>query len=193
MYPARDFRSLIEQNSNDSIRAATREPLSELLDFWEKTNKPIEKFIYYNQGIKEAISKGRYPYISLKLLEDFPEFYVAVKDGLSAYWLTLRFSLSYEKTDSDILAGPSLFIDSILGEDVEITRGDKLNILQTIGKKYSFPLNINGKEYLVGVFPSKQAEIISQKFHWLQEVINISENISDLPADTSKRIDEKDK
>jgi len=172
MYPTRDFRSLIDKDPNAAIRAISREPFTEILRYWRETNCPKDKYKFYSQGIQDAVAKGRYPSILLNFVEEFPEFYSAVRDGLARHWLTFRFSLIYDK-DSYVeslhtFMGPSLFIDSISGEDVNITDKDKLNLLQMIGSKYSLPLVINGKEYTVGIFLSKQAEAVAQKFHWLQ-------------------------
>lgn len=169
MYSDRDFRFLIENKPDEAIRAISREPFMELLSFWKENGKPSDKYKYYNLGIRDAISKGRYPLIHLNAVKDFPEFYPSVRDGLSKYWSMLRFSLLYNENST------SLYIDSLLGQDIHISNDDKLNILQILGSKYSFNLMINGYIYLVGFFLSDQAEAVVHKFHWLQFLTYISE------------------
>lgn len=162
MYPTRDFRFLIDYNPSAAVRAVSREPLTEILCFWKKTGKPLDKYKYYNEGIYIAVANGRYPCFLLKFIENFPEFHAAVRDGLAKYWCNFRFSLLENES------GPSLLIDSISGDDIQISDQTKISILRLIGIKYSIPLKINEKEYLLGIFPSRDAEMTAQKFHWLQ-------------------------
>ena len=113
MYPSRDFRSLINTDFQAAIRAISREPFVEVLYFWQQSEKPKNKLDIYCRGIQEAIAKDRYPCILLDYVEKFPEFYSAVRDGLSGYWSNLRFSLALSDN-------PILYIDSILVEDINI-------------------------------------------------------------------------
>ena len=163
MYPKRDFRFLIDNNPESAIRAISREHLSEILKWWVSTDRPQDKYKIYNQGIYDAIAKGRYPCIALEYIKDFPEFHSAVRDGLSNLWLKLRFSIIY---------GDTILIDSALGEDVDC---DKLDILYTTGTRYSILLNFNGETHSFRIVLSKHAEEISYKFHWFYRSTHGSE------------------
>jgi hypothetical protein len=125
MYPNRDFRHLINQTnaSQDSlICALRREPLAEVLWYWNESGKPLDLLNVYQKGIEEAIAKDRYPLYQLEDISLYPEFFEATLNGLKRLWITLRFSLRDQ----------TLLIDSINGRTLQVAPEDKLKILQSL-------------------------------------------------------------
>lgn len=161
MYPNRDFRYLVNQpniSHSTLITALKREPFPEILYNWTISEKPNVLLNVYQKGIEEAIAKNRYPLYQLEDIKFYPEFWSAALNGLKRLWISLRFSLSYE----------NLLIDSINGQNINITPEDKLQILRIIPYRMSLSLVIDGNHCTIGVFTSKQAEQIYQLVNWLE-------------------------
>jgi hypothetical protein len=166
MYPKRDFRYLITQpdtSEKDLISSMMREPLSEILGYWNQSGKPFQLLPVYQKGIEEAIAKNRYPLYQLEDIKSFPEFILIAINGLKRLWILLRFSYT----------GESLLIDSIRGQNINISPEDKLGILEIIPYKNNINIVIDNESVIVGVFTSRQAECIYQLTHSLQKMIDL--------------------
>ena len=142
-----------------------REPLQELLAYWEKSGRPSHLKEVYCQGLYEGIIKDRWPCFQLNLIDGYPEFYSCVRAGLEKVWMTLGFRLSCEEGD------PCLMIDSEAGDTIHFSSNEILQILELMKQKLSIPLLINGESRTVGLFPSKRARDIYQKIFWLDAAI----------------------
>ena len=165
MYPERDFRRLLQDSTTSKevlIRSLCREPFPEILYYWNQTGKPIELYNIYYQGIEDAVAKDRFPFYQLVNVDKYPEFYSAILNGLKRHWIKLRFSLD----------GFGLLIDSISGQDINISPHDKLNILYFIPYRMNINLSIDGITQSVGLFPSKHAEQIYRLNYWLTSLGN---------------------
>jgi hypothetical protein len=162
MYPDRDFRYLVNQpNVSDEmlIRSLAREPFTEILNYWNVSQKSTELLEIYRKGIEDAISRDRYPLYQLENIDAYPEFSLSVLNGLKRLWASLRFSIN----DS------SLLIDSINGQNINISLQNKLRIMEIIPYRMSIILLINGEPKTIGIFTSKHAEKIYQQVHRLQK------------------------
>ena len=164
MYPNRDFRYLINQtNVPESmlIRSLGREPFHEVLHYWTTSQKPDRLLHIYRQGIEDAIARDRYPLYQLQSVESYPEFWISILNGLKRLWVSLRFSLDSE----------SLLIDTINGQNINMTPEDKLQVLQIIPFRIYLTLMINNTPYTTGLLTSKRAEHIYQQVNWLTELL----------------------
>lgn len=168
MYPSRDFQhlitqpiDLIRQSEPILIRALAREPFPEILRYWSDSQKPNNLLHIYCKGIEDAVGRDRYPLYQLQSVEDYPEFWSSVLNGLRRLWNSLRFSLSSD----------SLLINSINGRDIDISSDDKLHILRIIPYHMSLILSINGEYKTVGIFTSRRAEHIYQQVLRLQKLL----------------------
>ena len=143
-----------------------REPLKELLDYWNQSERPEHLKSIYCRGIYEGVVKNRWPCFQLSLIEEFPEFYSCVRAGLEQIWTSLRFSLHYGEE------GPSLLIDAQMGEEIEFSPEEKRQILDLLKYRFSISLLINGERSIVGIVPSKQARDIYQRIFWLDSTLS---------------------
>lgn len=165
MYPNKDFRYLINQpnvSEANLIHSLAREPFLEVLYHWTLIDKPSKLLNIYRKGIEDAVARDRYPLYQLQEIEYYPEFWIAVINGLKRLWILLRFSLDSK----------SLLIDSINGQNINISYQDKLIILQIIPYQISLTLLINNQPQTIGIFTSKRAEHIYQQVHWLQKLLS---------------------
>lgn len=163
MYSPYDFRTIIQDPAQTAVawKAILREPLEEVLNYWEKSGKPCEQISTYCKGIYEGIVNRRWMYFHLDLLADYPEFH---KDALSALyilWNQLNFKLqSYPE--------PSLYIDLPHGEPINWSEYEKIYILKRMQYKLSIDLVLNNELVTLGIFTSRQAQEIYQRIFWLQ-------------------------
>lgn len=165
MYPNRDFRYLINQpnvTEDDLILSLRREPLSEVLWYWQQSRKPIHLIKIYQKGIEEAIAKDRYPLYQLEDIKAYPEFLLPTLNGLKRLWLSLRFSLDRQ----------SLLIDSIRGQNINISSEDKLKFLNILPYRSCCNISVDNQACITGVFTSRKAEQIYQINHSLERLLS---------------------
>ena len=175
MYPERDFRTLIDQDSPSlsAVRAVAREPLKEVLKYWEQSEKPESKYQIYAQGITRAVAKCRWPAYTLSCIVDFPEFYQPLLTGLEQAWTSLDFRM-YQKEGRT-----SLCIDMHVGQPTHMRSEDKMRLLEWIKVKMSVPIIVNGESYTVGVFTSHEATEVYQRIFWLSSILEEKTLISE--------------
>lgn len=99
MYPSRDFRCLIQSQPQEAMRAISREPFSEVLQYWAFTNRPSDLLSIYQQGLAHAILNDRYPYPTLECTLKYPEFLEIVVQALEQRWLQFNFALTVCRSD----------------------------------------------------------------------------------------------
>lgn len=138
-----------------------REPLKELLEYWQQLGRPEDLRELFCRGIYEGILRDRWPCFQLSLIEEYPEFYSCVKAGLDQAWNELRFSLHYGEE------GPCLLIDTQIGETVDFSIKQKRQILELLRYRFTTSLLINGEQTMVGIIPSKRARDIYHRIFWL--------------------------
>ena len=125
MYPIHDFRYLIKQTNipeSSLISALRREPLIEVLHYWDLSSKSEFLLRIFCQGIENAVALNRYPLYQLNDIDLYPEFWVSCLNGLKKLWISLRFS-----SDSQ-----NLLIDTINGQTIDSSSQDKLSILHSL-------------------------------------------------------------
>lgn len=166
MYSPYDFRSIVEdpRQSDVAWRSILREPLEEVLNYWEKSGKPDAKMSAYSRGIYEGIVNHRWMYCQLDLLSDYPEFYASALSALFVLWNQLQFKL-------EMYPEPALFIDLPQGEPINWSDREKAHILNTMHQRLSVDLLLNDDLITLGIFVSRQAEEIYQRIFWLQSAL----------------------
>lgn len=158
MYPNRDFRYLVNQSDVPEctlIRSLARESIPEILRYWTNTQKPDHLLQIYCQGIEDAIARDRYPLYQLESIRSYPEFWNSLLNGLKRLWLSLRFSLDSK----------NLLIDSINGQNIDISPQDKLQILQILPDQVNLTLIVDGQPQTMGIVISPRAEQIYNLVH----------------------------
>lgn len=92
-----DFRFLIEHSSNkeEIIKSFEREPLPEILKYWDSTNK-FGNYNLFVEGLIYAIKNQRYPIKHLYCLFDYPEFYGSLLQGLIYLYQSLYINESID-------------------------------------------------------------------------------------------------
>jgi len=96
MYSIYDFKYLINhsENSDDIIKSICREPVCEILEFWNSSTKSDQIYTYLSSGIKLSISLNRYSVIDLNEFIKYPQFYVCVLTGICDLWKSLKFNMT---------------------------------------------------------------------------------------------------
>jgi len=184
MYPTRDFRTLLNATNEaecplDVVRSVAREPLLELLRYWEETGKPETKYTVYAEGITKGVANNRWPSYTLSYIKEYPEFYQPLLSGLEQAWLNLEFRLCLSDGlgQTETKDRLSLCVDFGSGQLVQMSPEDKIRLLNWLRVKMTIPLRINGESHRVGIFTSREATEIYQRIFWLEAILeNGSEN-----------------
>lgn len=178
MYPHRDFRFCIEQPGEQPNlwRTMIREPLQELLQYWNRSGRPKEKYSAYSRGLAEGCLKERWPYNQLDLVYPYPEFHKPLLESLETLWKGLSFDLGQTEGEH------SLYVDYNPEEISTVpsvwSEEQKLLVLRLIQDKFSIRLTIDDQDQIVGVFLSKRAREIYQHITCLRTSL---ENYKGIP------------
>lgn len=169
MYSPYDFRYIIEDSTqmNTAWRAILREPLQEVLNYWERSGKPQVKLEIYCKGIYEGIVNQRWMLFQLDLLANYPEFYKCAYLALLELWNQLNFKLQTS-------AEPALLIDLPEGQTLPWQATQKEYVLQVMRHSLCIDLWYNQELVSMGIFTSRHAEDIYQRIFWLQSAIKMS-------------------
>lgn len=169
MYPARDFRSLIDKTDSpelkdEAIKSISREPLVEVFRYWKKTGSPNDKYDIYCRGIERAIANNRYDFTQINAVQYFPEFYQCILAGLEKLWTNLPMSLHHSPD------GWSLHIGYITTTPIHLSNEEKLKIMSMLEHRMQIELIIDQIRCTVGIFVTRKAQEIYQKIFWLRKM-----------------------
>jgi hypothetical protein len=162
MYPQRDFKSLIEQPEPSPLlwRSMLREPLQELLQYWNRSGRPSNKYEHYSHAITEGFLKERWPYHQIDLIYPYNEFHKPLLSSLQKIWSKLSFNLIYISDDYSLYIDINPFESHLI--PISWSDEQKLLILEELYNSFTIRLKINNIEHGVGVFLSKRARDVYQ-------------------------------
>jgi len=154
-YPRYDFRYLLGSDTSSDrfaiAHALGKEPIQEVCRAWDYVNRDARYYPLWCQGIRSAVSRGRYPLKLLCYLVPRTEFHRFVLEGLFELWVALDTHLR----GNELLLGKRL-------EHSHVEKHKKVNLSLSAKLKL-----LEKKETLQGyrITYLKDAEEI---IHWIQ-------------------------